>query len=364
MAKTVAPKTEEKIPEEPPFLEGAGEDESKDFRVQDPNYGASNAFIPIEEGLPAVTYYMLKANLAVPIPRAMISSKNKGWDKKKDQPIIIEYANVTDLKDLLDERVGLWTAEVISFQQLSNSLCIVVRISIYATDGVFHSDGTGIESFDHGGFGDPFSNAYAQGFRRACEGHGMGREMWRKSEHVESEADVDNSESASDTQERSQYDPVAKNLADMVTARQLGLIRSISRESNIDANEECKLKFNCSIDELSKRAASDFIDHLTAGANKTQSTVSAPPTHSGEKAYEPQPGDSKATREFMGTSDSVPVSGPPASSKQKDYIRNICSDKDFNEELLSLELFKTNFDEISKSQASQFIEHLIGKKKQ
>lgn len=342
-------------PKEAPFLEGEGDGESKDFREQDPNYGATNAFMPISEGIPNVTYYMLKANLATPIPREMISSKQKGWDKKKDEPIIIEYANVTDLKDLLDERVGLWTAIVTSFQQIGNSLCVVVRITIYATDGAFYSDGTGIENLDTSSYGDPFSNAYAQAFRRACEGHGMGREMWRKSEHVEANSEpIDISESPSDTQERPSYDPVSKNLADMVTSRQLGMIRAISREADIDVDEECTRLLNCKVDELSKRAASDLIEHLQNLQRNTVPMRRASPSHSG-----PQQDRSKGAET---DSSPTPVSGPPASGKQKDYIKNICSDKGMNEQLIALELFKTNFDEISKGQASQMIEHLIGKK--
>lgn len=357
MARTPAPKGTDKTSDDPPFLENQGNEPSKDFREQDPNYGATNPFMPvIEEGIPALTYYMLKANLAVPIPREMISSKNKGWDKKKDEPILIEYANVTDLKDLLDERVGVWTAEVTEFKQIGNSMCLVVRLSIFASDGVWHSDGTGIEPLDTNSFGDPFSNAYAQGFRRACEGHGMGREMWRKSEHVEASADAsqppDNSERPEHSQERADYSPMAKSLGDMVTAKQLGLIRSIAREANIDADKECALKLNCSIDELSKRAASDLIEHLTQASR--QNTAPPPRTHTGP-ARAPEP----AARS---TEEAPKDTGPPASGKQKDYIKNVCSDRGLNEELISLELFKQNFDEITKGQASQMIEHLVGKK--
>jgi len=350
------PKKAPEVEAAPPFLEGVG-DESRDYRVQDPNYGATNAFIPIEEGVPAVTYYMLKANLALPIPRTLISTKNKGWDKKSGDPILIEYCNVTDLKDLLDERVGLWTSEVMSFQQIGNSLCIVVRISVFATDGVFHSDGTGIESLSSGGFGDPFSNAYAQGFRRACEGHGMGREMWRKSEHVENAnadfqeppAHHDNSERAEHTQERPEFDPVAKTLSDMVTAKQLGLIRSIAKEGNLDAAGECRLKMRCGIEELSKRAASEFIEHLQNASRQQQS---APPLRAVQRT-EPT---------HSGAQENAPPSGPPASQKQLEYISNLCVEKGMNEEFIALDLFKEDFQNISKSQASKMIEHILGKK--
>ena len=55
---------------------------------------------------------------------------------------------------------------------------------------------------------------------------------------------------------------VAQNLGDMVTAKQRGMIRAIAREAKVDADKECAIMMNCSIDELSKRAASDLIERL------------------------------------------------------------------------------------------------------
>lgn len=56
--------------------------------------------------------------------------------------------------------------------------------------------------------------------------------------------------------------PVAQTLGDMVSGKQLGMIRAVSREVGVDADSECKAMFQCGVDELSKRAASDFISHL------------------------------------------------------------------------------------------------------
>jgi hypothetical protein len=40
------------------------------------------------------------------------------------------------------------------------------------------------------------------------------------------------------------------------------MIRAIARESDIDAAKVCMNLMNCSVPELSKRSASDLIDHL------------------------------------------------------------------------------------------------------
>jgi hypothetical protein len=64
--------------------------------------------------------------------------------------------------------------------------------------------------------------------------------------------------------EKSQFpsDPVAKTISDMVTTKQLGMIRAICREHNLDPDEESMSVMKCKVNELSRRAASSLIDHL------------------------------------------------------------------------------------------------------
>lgn len=76
-------------------------------------------------------------------------------------------------------------------------------------------------------------------------------------------------------------DPVARNLGDMVTSKQLNMIRAIAREGNMDAEAVCGEMFACRIEEISKRAASDLIDRLQAlqqsnRANPAQAPAPAP----------------------------------------------------------------------------------------
>jgi len=56
--------------------------------------------------------------------------------------------------------------------------------------------------------------------------------------------------------------PIARSLSDLVTAKQKGMILALSRELGIDADEECYDTMSCKVDELSKRAASNLIQHL------------------------------------------------------------------------------------------------------
>jgi hypothetical protein len=56
--------------------------------------------------------------------------------------------------------------------------------------------------------------------------------------------------------------PIAKSLSDLMTAKQIGLIRALCREQGLDADAECEKLMQCKHDELSKRAASCLIDYL------------------------------------------------------------------------------------------------------
>ncbi len=55
---------------------------------------------------------------------------------------------------------------------------------------------------------------------------------------------------------------IATSLMDMITAKQLGLISAHCRELHLVADNECQLKMKCLVNELSKAAASEFIQYL------------------------------------------------------------------------------------------------------
>lgn len=129
-------------------------------------------------------YIEIKNALKEPVSQDLISHLSKGGAS-------IPFINVTDYKDLLDDRTGgMWEAQILDYKQIGNELCVTVRLFIHADDGIFSQDGNGLEKVDFSGYGDTFSNAYAQAFRRACESHGLSRELWRKEEHETKPANV------------------------------------------------------------------------------------------------------------------------------------------------------------------------------
>jgi hypothetical protein len=57
-------------------------------------------------------------------------------------------------------------------------------------------------------------------------------------------------------------DPLAKSLPDLVTPKQLGMIRALAREAGVDPDEESQSVMRVRTEELSKQAASALIQHL------------------------------------------------------------------------------------------------------
>jgi hypothetical protein len=55
---------------------------------------------------------------------------------------------------------------------------------------------------------------------------------------------------------------MAKTMTDLVTPRQLVAIRAIANSQGVNAEAECLELLKCRPEELSRRAASAFIDHL------------------------------------------------------------------------------------------------------
>ncbi|HKX32686.1 MAG TPA: hypothetical protein VJ302_33680, partial [Blastocatellia bacterium] len=97
---------------------------------------------------------------------------------------------------------------------------------------------------------------------RAAVKFGIARDLYqRESDVLEQESPTPNFPS----------DPRAKTVVDLVTPKQLWMIRSLGRDSGCDVDQECQAVFQCNLEEISKRAASSFIDHLKRRQPDSQS---------------------------------------------------------------------------------------------
>lgn len=163
---------------------------------------------------------------------------------------MVEYVEWHTVADILDEHAPNWGHTVKDIRPIGDIITVTVAITI---DGVTREGvGTGKTASETG-----IKKAEHDALKRAAVKFGIARELYKR--EFDS-IDLDEQPQAAASQAIA--DPVAKSLGDLVTAKQLGMIRAIGREANIDAARECMNLMHCRIEELSKRAASDLIEHL------------------------------------------------------------------------------------------------------
>ncbi len=163
---------------------------------------------------------------------------------------MVEYVEWHTVADILDEHAPNWGHTVKDIRAIGDIITVTVAITI---DGITREGvGTGKTASETG-----IKKAEHDALKRAAVKFGIARELYKKEFDAIEHDDV-----APAYAPQPISNPVATTLGDMVSGKQLGMIRAIARENGLDAEFECKAKFNCEVSELSKRAASDLIGHL------------------------------------------------------------------------------------------------------
>lgn len=162
---------------------------------------------------------------------------------------MVDYVEWHTVADILDETAPSWAHTVKNISAIGEIITVTVAITI---DGVTREGiGTGRAISETG-----IKKAEHDALKRAAVKFGIARELYKR------EFDLIDQDDRPIEANAAKGDVVARMIGDMITSKQLGMIRAISRESNIDAAGECSAKMGCSIEELSKRGASDLIEHL------------------------------------------------------------------------------------------------------
>ena len=165
---------------------------------------------------------------------------------------MVEYVEWHTVADILDETAPNWAHTVKDICPIGDIITVTVAITI---DGITREGiGTGKAISETG-----IKKAEHDALKRAAVKFGIARELYKREFDA---IDNDDVVPAPPVAIRNDSNPVAQNLGDMITGKQLGMIRAIAREANVDAEQECSEVMRCRVDELSKRAASDLIDHL------------------------------------------------------------------------------------------------------
>jgi hypothetical protein len=185
--------------------------------------------------------------LRQPIEPKFIKTR-EGWRDRNGNTHMVEYVEWHTVADLLDRVAPTWSHSVRGIVQIGDMVAVTAAISI---DGVTREGvGTGTADNETG-----IKKAEHDALKRAAIKFGIGRELYqRESEVIE--------QTGSTPQSEFPRDPLAKSMGDLVTPKQLGMIRALAREANVDVEEECQQVLRCRTEELSKKAASSFIDHL------------------------------------------------------------------------------------------------------
>lgn len=173
-----------------------------------------------------------------------------GRRDRNGQMHMVEYVEWHTVADILDEHAPNWGHTVKDIRAIGDIITVTVAITI---DGITREGvGTGKTASETG-----IKKAEHDALKRAAVKFGIARELYKKEFDV-----IEHDEVAPTYAPQQITDAVAATLGDMVSGKQLGMIRAMARENRLDVEQVCAAKFNCRVDELSKRAASDLIGHL------------------------------------------------------------------------------------------------------
>ncbi len=178
--------------------------------------------------------------------------QREGWRDRNGNTHYVDYVEWHTVADILDSNAPNWSHAVKDIRQIGDIFTVTVAITI---NGVTREGiGTGTADSELG-----IKKAEHDALKRAAVKFGIARDLYkRESEVIERDGAVQPPTDHGGLPSN----PIARSLSDLVTAKQLGMIRAISREIGVDADDECNAIMQCKTDELSKKAASGLIQHL------------------------------------------------------------------------------------------------------
>jgi hypothetical protein len=194
------------------------------------------------------------STLKQPVEPRLIKTR-EGWRDRNGNQHMVEYVEWHTVADILDRVAPTWSHAVRGIVQIGEMVAVTCAITI---DGVTREGvGTGNADNETG-----IKKAEHDALKRAAIKFGIARELYQR------ESEVIEREGAGPQPGEFPRDPLAKSMADLVTPKQLGMIRALAREAGVDPDEESQSVMRVRTEELSKRAASSFIDHLKGLQNQ------------------------------------------------------------------------------------------------
>jgi hypothetical protein len=190
--------------------------------------------------------------LMAKIPADKIKQR-EGWRDRNGNTHYVDYVEwhfvVERLNSVLKEN---WSYDV--------ELLPSNNVPIFKATIILHVDGQDIKRSGIGTGKDweelGIKKGASDALKRAAVNFGIAIELYYKdlAENYEGSGDGNGG--------GGQPNPIARSLSDLITAKQLGMVRALAREIRVDPDEECTRVNQCKTDELSRKAGSNFIQHL------------------------------------------------------------------------------------------------------
>ena len=204
--------------------------------------------------------------LRQPVDEKLIRVR-EGWTDRTGRKHLVEYIEWHTVAGLLDRICPSWSHSVKSISQIGETVAVTASLTIngITREGIGTGAGgneTGIKKAEH------------DALKRAAVKFGIARDLYQREGEVAAETEGKaNHSSKSFISDAPISDSVAKGMNDLITPKQLGMIRRLAQDSHLDAEAECQAMYGCKVEDLNKRAASKLIESLMSCAGMSKQTV-------------------------------------------------------------------------------------------
>ena len=175
--------------------------------------------------------------------------QREGLRDRSGKPRTVDYVEWHTVADILDSTAPNWAHTIKDIRSIGDHAVVTVAITI---DGVTREGiGTGSNRTEIG-----IKKAEHDALKRAAVKFGIARDLYK--------SELDTLDGTPSDESARPENPISKSIGDLVTPRQLGMIRALARERGVDVEAECAQLMNCRVNELSRRVASFLIDRLSS----------------------------------------------------------------------------------------------------
>lgn len=173
--------------------------------------------------------------------------QREGWRDRNGQAHFVEYVEWQTVADLLDRLIPNWSHAVRDIIQVGNIVAVTVALTLNGVtrEGV----GTGTADTETG-----IKKAEHDALKRAAVKFGIARDLYRDDEK--------NDESAVQSHHLPSFNPLAQTRGEMISPNQLSLINKLAKSARLDPEIACREMYKAALPEISRRAASQLIEHL------------------------------------------------------------------------------------------------------